>query len=106
MLVASRNPGCGRAARTAIVGELPTASVELVTLDLADLDSVQRLAGQLLDRGEGLDLLINNAGVMAVPHRQTTAQGSELQFATNHWGTSRSPCACSRSCWPTRAAGW
>ena len=86
VLLASRDPGRGRAARTAIVAELPAASVELVQLDLADLDSVARLASQLLGRAGGLDLLINNAGVMAVPRRRTTAQGFELQFGTNHLG--------------------
>jgi NAD(P)-dependent dehydrogenase (short-subunit alcohol dehydrogenase family) len=86
VLLASRDPGRGRAARTAIVAELPAASVELVHLDLADLDSVARLADQLLGRAGGLDLLINNAGVMAVPRRRTTAQGFELQFGTNHLG--------------------
>ena len=96
----------GRAARAAIVRKLPTASIELVGLDLADLDSVARLADQVLDRPAGLDLLINNAGVMAVPHRRTTAAGFELQFGTNHSGTSRSPSGCSRPCWPARAAGW
>lgn len=86
VLLACRDVGRGQAARAAIVGEVPAASVELVELDLADLDSVARLAGQLLDRGGGLDLLINNAGVMAVPRRQSTAQGFELQLGTNHLG--------------------
>lgn len=86
VLLACRDPGRGRAARTAIVAELPAASVELAQLDLADLESVQRLADEVLAGAEGLDLLINNAGVMAVPHRQTTAQGFELQFGTNHLG--------------------
>ena len=86
VLLACRDAGRGQAARAAIVGEVPAASVELVELDLADLDSVARLAGRLLDRGGGLDLLINNAGVMAVPRRQSTAQGFELQFGTNHLG--------------------
>jgi NAD(P)-dependent dehydrogenase (short-subunit alcohol dehydrogenase family) len=86
VLLASRDADRGRAARAAILRELPAAMVELVQLDLADLDSVRRLAGQLLDRAGGLDLLINNAGVMAVPHRRTTAQGFELQFGTNHLG--------------------
>jgi NAD(P)-dependent dehydrogenase (short-subunit alcohol dehydrogenase family) len=62
------------------------AAVELVALDLADLDSVERLAGQIMARPEGLDLLVNNAGVMAVPRRQVTAQGFELQFGVNHLG--------------------
>ena len=86
VLLASRNADRGRAARTAILRELPAASVELVQLDLADLDSVRDLADQLLGRAGGLDLLINNAGVMAVPHRQITVQGFELQFGTNHLG--------------------
>jgi NAD(P)-dependent dehydrogenase (short-subunit alcohol dehydrogenase family) len=86
VLLASRNPGRGRAARAAIVAEVPAASVELVQLDLADLDSVRRLAGQVAGRTGGLDLLINNAAVMAVPRRRTTAQGFELQFGTNHLG--------------------
>jgi NAD(P)-dependent dehydrogenase (short-subunit alcohol dehydrogenase family) len=86
VLLACRDPGRGQAARTAILQQVPAASVEFVQLDLADLDSVQHLARQVLDRGEGLDLLVNNAGVMAVPHRQTTAQGFELQFGTNHLG--------------------
>jgi NAD(P)-dependent dehydrogenase (short-subunit alcohol dehydrogenase family) len=86
VLLASRDAGRGRAAHAAILQEVPAASVELVQLDLADLDSVARLAGQVLGRGAGLDLLINNAGVMAVPHRRTTAQGFELQLGTNHLG--------------------
>ena len=53
----------------------PPLAVELVELDLADLDSVARLAGQLLGRAGGLDLLINNAGVMAVPRRQDHRPG-------------------------------
>lgn len=86
VLLACRDPGRGEAARDAIMAELPAASVELVELDLADLDSVARLADRLLGRDGGLDLLINNAGVMAVPRRRTTAQGFELQFGTNHLG--------------------
>ena len=86
MLLACRDADRGRAAGSAIVRHAPAASVELVALDLTDLDSVARLAGQLVGRGDGLDLLINNAGVMAVPRRQTTAQGFELQFGTNHLG--------------------
>ena len=86
VLLAARDPERGRTARSAIPGDLPAANVELLRLDLADLESVRRLADQLLDRGQGLDLLINNAGVMAVPQRQTTAQGFELQLGTNHLG--------------------
>ncbi|HEV2378022.1 MAG TPA: oxidoreductase [Streptosporangiaceae bacterium] len=86
VLLASRDATRGETARAAIMAELPAASVELVRLDLADLDSVQQLADQVVGRHEGLDLLINNAGVMGIPQRRTTAQGFELQFGTNHLG--------------------
>ena len=86
VLLACRDAGRGQAAREAIVRQVPAAVVELVALDLADLDSVARLAGQLVGRAGGLDVLINNAGVFAVPVRRVTAQGFELQFGTNHLG--------------------
>src|SRR4030095_12783239 len=86
VLLAARDPERGRTARSAILQELPAANVQLVRLGLAALQAARHLADQLLDRDHGLDLLINNAGVMAVPQRQTTAQGLELQLGTNHLG--------------------
>jgi NAD(P)-dependent dehydrogenase (short-subunit alcohol dehydrogenase family) len=86
VLMACRDAGRGAEARDALVRQVPAAAVDLVALDLADLDSVARLAGQVAGRTAGLDLLVNNAGVMAVPRRQVTAQGFELQFGTNHLG--------------------
>jgi NAD(P)-dependent dehydrogenase (short-subunit alcohol dehydrogenase family) len=86
VLLACRDTGRGTGARDRIAGQVPGAAVELVALDLADLDSVERLAGQVAGRPGGLDLLINNAGVMAVPRRQVTAQGFELQFGVNYLG--------------------
>lgn len=59
---------------------------EVVELDLASLDSVRRVAEDLLGRGVALDGLINNAGVMAPPKRQETRDGFELQFGTNVLG--------------------
>lgn len=59
--------------------------LELLELDLADLSSVRRAAESVRDRYGHLDLLINNAGVMAPP-RRTTVQGHELQFGVNHLG--------------------
>ena len=61
------------------------SGLELLDLDLADLRSVQRAAESVRDRYGHLDLLINNAGVMAPP-RRTTVQGHELQFGVNHLG--------------------
>lgn len=76
----------GDAARTRILSQVPAAHVEVLTLDLASLESVHAAAGQFLSTGQHLDLLINNAGVLAPPHRQLTRDGFELQFGTNHLG--------------------
>ncbi|MBP2472649.1 NAD(P)-dependent dehydrogenase (short-subunit alcohol dehydrogenase family) [Crossiella equi] len=59
--------------------------VEVAALDLADLDSVRTFAEGFLATGRGIDMLVNSAGVMACPEART-AQGWELQFATNHLG--------------------
>ncbi len=86
VLLGCRDASRGAAARSAIVVEVAAARVEVAALDLADLTSIGHLAGTLVAGADGLDLLINNAGVMAVPDRHTTAQGFELQFGTNHLG--------------------
>ncbi|MDH3642169.1 MAG: oxidoreductase [Gammaproteobacteria bacterium] len=62
-----------------------TGSVEAVSLDLASLESVRACADELERRCECLDVLINNAGVMAIPRRETE-DGFEMQFGTNHLG--------------------
>jgi NAD(P)-dependent dehydrogenase (short-subunit alcohol dehydrogenase family) len=62
------------------------ASAEVVVLDLASLASVREFAARELKRGEPLDLLINNAGVMAPKKRLETKDGFELQFGTNVLG--------------------
>lgn len=82
--LACRNTDKAAAAATAIKGEAPGATVQVASLDLADLRSVRAFADSPADVGP-IDLLINNAGVMATPHR-TTADGFELQFGTNHLG--------------------
>jgi NAD(P)-dependent dehydrogenase (short-subunit alcohol dehydrogenase family) len=61
------------------------APPEVVPLDLADLDDVRACAGRLTSELDQLDVLMNNAGVMAIPH-QRTRQGFETQFGTNHLG--------------------
>jgi NAD(P)-dependent dehydrogenase (short-subunit alcohol dehydrogenase family) len=75
----------GEAAVTSIRADVPAASVGLESLDLSDLASVRDFAQRFAAAHEGLDLLINNAGVMAPP-RGETADGFELQLGTNHLG--------------------
>jgi len=81
-----RNRTKGEAAVAAIVRDVPAATVSLRDLDLSSLASVAALAETLNDDGAPIHLLINNAGVMTPPDRQTTADGFELQFGTNHLG--------------------
>jgi NAD(P)-dependent dehydrogenase (short-subunit alcohol dehydrogenase family) len=82
-VMACRDTTKGDAAAHAIRKELPSAELEVAALDLASLDSVRAFAGRYPH--ERLDLLINNAGVMAPPYTKTI-DGFELQFATNHLG--------------------
>lgn len=85
VLLACRNPQRGQQAADRVRAGAPDARVEVVELDVADLGSVRRAARAVADGG-GLDLLINNAGIMAVPQRRETVQGFELQMGTNHLG--------------------
>jgi NAD(P)-dependent dehydrogenase (short-subunit alcohol dehydrogenase family) len=86
VVMACRDEGrCGDAVAR-LRAELPGARLEPASLDLADLDSVRRFARGFLAGHDKLDVLVNNAGVMAVPERRTTAQGFELQLGTNHLG--------------------
>ena len=71
-----------------IRAQVPNASLIPEILDLADLNSVHAFARRVAEMvpGQSLDLLINNAGVMAVPTRELTVDGYERQFATNYLG--------------------
>ncbi|MFD5112894.1 oxidoreductase [Streptomyces sp. NPDC058220] len=86
VLLAGRSTSSLAEAAAAIAGEVPAAELTTLQLDLADLASVAAAAEQVLSLGRPLDLLINNAGVMAVPERRTTKDGFELTFGTNHLG--------------------
>ncbi len=77
-----RGEAVAREIRSAARGD---AHVEVERLDLADLGSVRAFADAVGERHDGLDLLVNNAGVMALPHRRT-ADGFEMQLGTNHLG--------------------
>lgn len=81
-VLACRSAERGQAALERLRGAVPQAQVSLAALDLADLGSVRAFAETAPDR---IDLLVNNAGVMALPFR-TTADGFEMQFGTNHLG--------------------
>ena len=85
VIMACRSVEKGKAAAAKIEQQNPMGEVILKQLDLADLSSVARFADDFLAEYEQLDILLNNAGVMAVPYRQT-ADGFEMQFGTNHLG--------------------
>jgi NAD(P)-dependent dehydrogenase (short-subunit alcohol dehydrogenase family) len=85
VLMACRNQEKAARARDKLESRLSRSSLELVDLDLSDLASVRAAAGRVMDQHARLDLLVNNAGVMGTPYRQT-ADGFELQMATNHLG--------------------
>ncbi|UNO39078.1 oxidoreductase [Streptomyces sp. MST-110588] len=85
VILAVRDEEKGRRAVAGITAEQPDARLEVRRLDLADLDSVRAFAQQMHADHQRLDVLINNAGVMAPP-RTLSAQGHELQFACNHLG--------------------
>ena len=85
VILACRSHRKAETAKQTLLQERDGGAVDLVQLDLADLTSVQKAAATVSERYGCLDLLINNAGVMAPP-RRTTAQGHELQFGVNHLG--------------------
>jgi NAD(P)-dependent dehydrogenase (short-subunit alcohol dehydrogenase family) len=85
VLLACRNMQKGDDALRECAAVASGAEPELEELDLASLDSVREFAERFRADHDGLDLLINNAGVMATP-RRSTAEGFELQFGTNHLG--------------------
>lgn len=81
-----RNKAKGEAAITRINRVAPGAKVSLRDLDLASLASVAALGDTLREEGQPIHLLINNAGVMRPPERQTTVDGFEVQLGTNYLG--------------------
>jgi NAD(P)-dependent dehydrogenase (short-subunit alcohol dehydrogenase family) len=85
VVLACRSPEKGRAALDQILMDRPSGKVVLEALDLSDLESVAAFATRFAAQHTRLDLLINNAGVMAPPLGRTR-QGFELQLGTNHLG--------------------
>lgn len=86
VIMACRSESRGAAALEKLRHVHPGANAELEILDLSSLRSVREFAGRMDRRGTPLDLLVNNAAVMAIPERRLSEDGFELQFATNHLG--------------------
>jgi NAD(P)-dependent dehydrogenase (short-subunit alcohol dehydrogenase family) len=84
--MAIRNRAKGETAIEQIRATMPTAKLTIKQLDLSSLASVAALGEELNAEGRPIDILINNAGIMQPPQRETTADGFELQFGCNHLG--------------------
>ncbi len=85
VLMLARDPQKNADAAERVRAAVPDAVLSLDTVDLADVSSVRSFASRYLDSGEAIDVLMNNAGVMACPFGHT-ADGFEMQFGTNHLG--------------------
>ncbi|HEX3678097.1 MAG TPA: oxidoreductase [Galbitalea sp.] len=85
VVVASRSDVRGKEAVARIIAEVPDSDLDLRSLDLANLANIRTFADGVASSYPSIDLLINNAGVMAIP-RSTTVDGFEMQFGTNHLG--------------------
>jgi NAD(P)-dependent dehydrogenase (short-subunit alcohol dehydrogenase family) len=83
VVVVGRDPARTERARNLIAGRVPGAAVDGALADFASLAAVRRLAAELLRRYERIDLLINNAGMIASDYRRS-AEGYELTVAVNH----------------------
>ena len=84
-IIACRSASRGEAALRKISDAAPPSKIRLMLLDLGDLASIDAFAQSFTKEYENLDLLVNNAGIMATPYR-TTKDGFESQFGTNHLG--------------------
>jgi NAD(P)-dependent dehydrogenase (short-subunit alcohol dehydrogenase family) len=85
VMMAVRDVQRAAEARDAILTAFPRASLDVIPLDLASLASVAEAAAGITARHERVDLLVNNAGLMAIPERRTQ-DGFEMQFGVNHLG--------------------
>ena len=85
VVMAARDQDKAATARDDLLRTVPEASLEIVELDLASLASVRACADAIVAAHDKVDLLVNNAGLMAMPERRT-ADGFEMQFGVNHLG--------------------
>jgi NAD(P)-dependent dehydrogenase (short-subunit alcohol dehydrogenase family) len=84
--LAVRNRSKGEAAIAQLTAEIQDARLSVRLIDLTSLASVQAFAESMVRDGHPVDILINNAGVMMPPRRETTDDGLELQFEANYLG--------------------
>lgn len=85
IIMAGRDQAKLDEAAAAIHAEVPGAQLDTITVDLTSLENIRAATSRARQRFSKIDLLINNAGVMATPF-QHTADGFEMQFGTNHLG--------------------
>lgn len=85
VVMACRSEDRGNRAREDVLTHHPEASLAVEHLDLAELESVASFAGTVTDENDSIHVLCNNAGVMALPRRETE-DGFEFQFGVNHLG--------------------
>jgi NAD(P)-dependent dehydrogenase (short-subunit alcohol dehydrogenase family) len=84
VILAGRNETKGKEAMEKLLGVVPTAKISFEKIDLGSLKSISEFCARFNSQHQVLDLLVNNAGVMAPPKREVTEDGFELQFGTNH----------------------
>ncbi|XP_050886207.1 short-chain dehydrogenase TIC 32, chloroplastic-like isoform X2 [Lathyrus oleraceus] len=85
VIMAIRNIAAARDVKEAILKEIPSAKIDVMELDLSSMASVKKFASEFISSGLPLNILINNAGVMACPF-MLSKDNIEQQFATNHLG--------------------
>ncbi|XP_050227864.2 short-chain dehydrogenase TIC 32, chloroplastic-like [Mercurialis annua] len=85
VVMAVRNLDAGGNVKEAILKEIPSAQIDVMQLDLSSMASVRKFASEYMSSGLPLNILINNAGIMATPF-MLSQDKIELQFATNHVG--------------------
>ena len=85
LILACRNLEKAKKAMDQILRETPTADLTTMSLDLSSLDSVREFSSAVAEQFDHIDVLVNNAGVMAPPYSKTK-DGFESQFGTNHLG--------------------
>lgn len=86
VIITARNLSKGNKAISTIKQRYPKADIELMQLDLADFNSIKKFSAEFHSKYTHLNVLINNAGIMAPPKKELTKQGFEAQFGINHLG--------------------